>query len=114
LNAPKFFETERQYALVDRAIELGWSRDQVTIIDEDLKLSGAGTVKRAGFARLAADVALAKVGIVFGLEVTRVAARRLADPPKMGPRPEGFGRAVTLPAASVATGVHRRTPARPA
>jgi DNA invertase Pin-like site-specific DNA recombinase len=70
--------TARQYALVDRAIELGWSRDQVTIIDEDLGLSGAGTAKRTGFARLAADVALAKVGIVVGLEVSRL-ARNNAD-----------------------------------
>jgi DNA invertase Pin-like site-specific DNA recombinase len=70
--------TERQYALVDRAIELGWSRDHVTIIDEDLGLSGAGTAKRTGFARLAADVALAKVGIVLGLEVSRL-ARNNAD-----------------------------------
>ncbi len=70
--------TERQYALVDRAIELGWHREQVTIIDEDLGLSGAGTAKRAGFARLTADVALAKVGIVFGLEVSRL-ARNNAD-----------------------------------
>src|SRR5713226_10195328 len=70
--------TERQYALVDRAIELGWHREQVTIIDEDLGLSGAGTAKRAGFARLTADVALARVGIVFGLEVSRL-ARNNAD-----------------------------------
>jgi DNA invertase Pin-like site-specific DNA recombinase len=70
--------TERQYALVDRATDLGWHREQVTIIDEDLGLSGAGTAKRAGFARLAADVALAKVGIVFGLEVSRL-ARNNAD-----------------------------------
>jgi DNA invertase Pin-like site-specific DNA recombinase len=70
--------TERQYALVDRATGLGWHREQVTIIDEDLGLSGAGTAKRAGFARLAADVALAKVGIVFGLEVSRL-ARNNAD-----------------------------------
>src|SRR5713101_7453938 len=70
--------TERQYALVDRAIELGWHREQITIIDEDLGLSGAGTAKRAGFARLTADVALAKVGIVFGLEVSRL-ARNNAD-----------------------------------
>jgi len=70
--------TERQYALVDRATDLGWHREQVTIIDEDLGLSGAGTVKRTGFARLAADVALAKVGIVFGLEVSRL-ARNNAD-----------------------------------
>jgi DNA invertase Pin-like site-specific DNA recombinase len=70
--------TERQYALVHRAIDLGWHRDQVTIIDDDLGLSGSGLAKRAGFARLAADVALAKVGIVLGLEVSRL-ARNNAD-----------------------------------
>ena len=70
--------TERQYALVHRATELGWQREQVTIIDEDLGVSGAGIAKRAGFARLAADVALAKVGIVLGLEVSRL-ARNNAD-----------------------------------
>jgi DNA invertase Pin-like site-specific DNA recombinase len=70
--------TERQYALVHRAVDLGWHREQVTIIDEDLGLSGAGIAKRAGFARLAADVALAKVGIVLGLEVSRL-ARNNAD-----------------------------------
>ena len=70
--------TERQYALVHRAVELGWHRDQVTIIDEDLGLSGSGSAKRTGFARLAADVALTKVGIVLGLEVSRL-ARNNAD-----------------------------------
>jgi DNA invertase Pin-like site-specific DNA recombinase len=70
--------TERQYALVHRAVDLGWPREQVTIIDDDLGLSGAGIAKRAGFARLAADVALAKVGIVLGLEVSRL-ARNNAD-----------------------------------
>jgi DNA invertase Pin-like site-specific DNA recombinase len=70
--------TERQYALVHRAADLGWHREQVTIIDEDLGLSGSGIAKRAGFARLAADVALAKVGIVLGLEVSRL-ARNNAD-----------------------------------
>jgi DNA invertase Pin-like site-specific DNA recombinase len=70
--------TERQYALVHRAVDLGWHREQVTIIDEDLGLSGAGIAKRAGFARLAADVALAKVGLVLGLEVSRL-ARNNAD-----------------------------------
>ena len=39
--------TERQYALVHRAIELGWHPDQVTIIDDDLGLSGSGLAKRA-------------------------------------------------------------------
>ena len=70
--------TERQYALVHRAVDLGWQREQVTIIDDDLGLSGSGIAKRAGFARLAADVALAKVGIVLGLEVSRL-ARNNAD-----------------------------------
>jgi hypothetical protein len=70
--------TERQYALVHRAVDLGWHREQVTIIDEDLGLSGSGIAKRAGFARLAADVALATVGIVLGLEVSRL-ARNNAD-----------------------------------
>jgi DNA invertase Pin-like site-specific DNA recombinase len=70
--------TERQYALVHRAVDLGWHREQVTIIDDDLGLSGSGIAKRAGFARLAADVALAKVGIVLGLEVSRL-ARNNAD-----------------------------------
>ena len=50
--------TERQYALVQRAIDLGWPREQVTIIDEDLGVSGDGIAKRAGFAQLTADVAL--------------------------------------------------------
>src|SRR6266704_3626216 len=70
--------TERQYALVHRAIELGWHREQVTIVDEDLGVSGAGIARRAGFAQMAADVALAKVGIVLGLEVSRL-ARNNAD-----------------------------------
>ncbi len=70
--------TERQYALVHRAIELGWQRDQVIIVDEDQGLSGAGIAKRAGFAQMAADVALTKVGIVLGLEVSRL-ARNNAD-----------------------------------
>ena len=38
--------TARQYALADRACQLGWSREQVVIIDEELGLSGAGADKR--------------------------------------------------------------------
>jgi DNA invertase Pin-like site-specific DNA recombinase len=44
--------TKRQYALASRATELGWSSGQVTVIDEDLGLSGSGAVERSGFARL--------------------------------------------------------------
>lgn len=70
--------TARQYALADRACQLGWSREQVLIIDEDLGLSGSSTDKRSGFARLTSEVALAHVGIVLGLEVSRL-ARNNAD-----------------------------------
>ncbi len=70
--------TARQYALADRACQLGWSKEQVVLIDEDLGLSGSGTDKRSGFARLTSEVALAHVGIVLGLEVSRL-ARNNAD-----------------------------------
>jgi DNA invertase Pin-like site-specific DNA recombinase/transposase len=70
--------TARQYALADRACQLGWAKEQVVLIDEDLGLSGSGTDKRSGFARLTSEVALAHVGIVLGLEVSRL-ARNNAD-----------------------------------
>jgi DNA invertase Pin-like site-specific DNA recombinase/uncharacterized protein YndB with AHSA1/START domain len=70
--------TARQYALVEKACQLGWAQEQVTVIDEDLGLSGSGWAERAGFARLTADVALGRVGIVLGLEVSRL-ARNNAD-----------------------------------
>ena len=70
--------TARQYALADRACQLGWSREQVVVIDEDLGLSGSSADKRSGFTRLTSEVALAHVGIVLGLEVSRL-ARNNAD-----------------------------------
>jgi len=70
--------TQRQYALAARATALGWSRQQVVIIDEDLGVSGSGIDERTGFARLTAEVALGHVGIVLGLEVSRL-ARNNAD-----------------------------------
>jgi DNA invertase Pin-like site-specific DNA recombinase/uncharacterized protein YndB with AHSA1/START domain len=65
--------TDRQYALVQRAIELGFAREQVVVIDEDLGISGSGMSDRSGFARLAAEVALGHAGLVLGLEVSRLA-----------------------------------------
>ena len=65
--------TARQYALVDKACHLGWAKEQVIVIDEDLGLTGSGWAKRSGFARMTAEVALGHVGIVLGLEVSRVA-----------------------------------------
>jgi DNA invertase Pin-like site-specific DNA recombinase/uncharacterized protein YndB with AHSA1/START domain len=70
--------TERQYALVARAVELGFAREQVELIDEDLGVSGSGEADRRGFARLAAEVALGHAGLVLGLEVSRL-ARNSAD-----------------------------------
>src|SRR5664280_1715616 len=70
--------TARQYALVEKACELGWAKEQVIVIDEDLGLSGSGSAKRSGFARMTAEVALGHVGIVLGLEVSRL-ARNNAD-----------------------------------
>src|SRR6476660_6503383 len=70
--------TDRQYALAAKARELGWPSDRIIVIDEDLGLSGSGFVARSGFARLTAAVALAHVGLVLGLEVSRL-ARNNAD-----------------------------------
>ena len=70
--------TQRQYALVNRAVELGFPRAAVVVIDEDLGVSGSGVAERSGFARLAAEVALGHVGLVLGLEVSRL-ARNNAD-----------------------------------
>src|SRR5262249_42940657 len=70
--------TQRQYALAARATALGWPAQQVIVIDEDLGVSGSGSVERSGFARLTAEVALGHVGIVLGLEVSRL-ARNNAD-----------------------------------
>ena len=70
--------TDRQYALVHKAGALGWPADRVVVIDEDLGLTGSGAVARSGFARLTAEVALGHVGLVLGLEVSRL-ARNNAD-----------------------------------
>lgn len=65
--------TRRQYALQERAIALGWPAERIVIIDQDLGLSGAHSVARDGFQTLVAAVGLRKVGIVLGLEVSRLA-----------------------------------------
>jgi DNA invertase Pin-like site-specific DNA recombinase len=70
--------TARQYALLEKAQELGWIKDHVIVIDEDLGVSGSGFAERSGCARMIAEVALGHVGIVFALEVSRV-ARNSAD-----------------------------------
>ena len=64
--------TKRQYALRERAVALGWQSEQVVVIDSDLGQSGADA-DRAGFQRLVAAVGMGEVGVVLGLEVSRLA-----------------------------------------
>ena len=65
--------TRLQYGLADRACRLGWRHNQVVVIDDDLGRSGASTVDRLGFQRLVAEVGLGHVGLVLGIEVSRLA-----------------------------------------
>ncbi len=65
--------TARQYDLKRRAHALGWATEQIVVIDEDLGLSGASATERSGFQRLVAEVGLGRVGLVMGLEVSRLA-----------------------------------------
>src|SRR6516162_3315076 len=65
--------TQRQYALRHRAIAAGWPDERVHVIDCDLGKSGSSAVARDGFQELVSEVALAKAGIVMGLEVSRLA-----------------------------------------
>lgn len=70
--------TERQYALRQRAIQLGWAQEQIVVIDNDLGQSGASASDRQGFQQLVSEVGMARAGIVMGLEVSRL-ARNCAD-----------------------------------
>jgi len=70
--------TERQYALKQRAIALGWHHEQVVVVDRDLGQSAATTTDREGFQQLVTEVSLGRAGIVMGLEVSRL-ARNNAD-----------------------------------
>jgi DNA invertase Pin-like site-specific DNA recombinase len=64
---------ERQYELVDRAVALGWRAPDVVVVDEDQGRSGKSTAGRDGFQGLVVDVGLGRVGIVLGIEVSRLA-----------------------------------------
>lgn len=69
--------TQRQYALKNRALALGWSSDQIIVIDSDLGLSGTSMQDRKGFQHLVAEVGLGRVGLVMGLEVSRLARNNI-------------------------------------
>lgn len=65
--------TKLQYALAERACQLGWRREQVVVIDDDLGRSAASARDRPGFQRLVAEVGLGHVGLVLGIDVSRLA-----------------------------------------
>jgi DNA invertase Pin-like site-specific DNA recombinase len=70
--------TLRQYDLKGRALALGWTAEQVIVIDIDQGQSGASAADREGFQRLVAEVGMGRAGIVLGLECSRL-ARNSAD-----------------------------------
>jgi DNA invertase Pin-like site-specific DNA recombinase len=70
--------TARQYALRERAVELGWPPESVVVVDEDLGRSGASSDQRFGFKELVAEVGLGHVGLILALETSRL-ARSSAD-----------------------------------
>jgi DNA invertase Pin-like site-specific DNA recombinase len=65
--------TRLQYGLADRACRLGWRQEQILVIDDDLGRSAASALDRPGFQRLVAEVGLGHVGLVLGIEVSRLA-----------------------------------------
>ena len=69
--------TERQYALREKALELGWSESQIRTLDRDLGKTGTEMTRREDFKTLVADVSMGQVGAVFALEVSRLARSNL-------------------------------------
>ena len=65
--------TDRQYSLVHRAALLGWPEDRVEVVDEDQGRSGQSAVGRLGFQYLLAEIGLDHVGLILGLEMSRLA-----------------------------------------
>jgi len=65
--------TKLQYSLVGMAQELGWARDRVVVIDDDLGVSGSSAIGREGFQRVLSEVALDHVGLIVGVEMSRLA-----------------------------------------
>lgn len=65
--------TRLQYALVDRAAALGWARSRIVVIDDDLGRSAALADGRPGFQKLVTEVTMGRVGLVVGIEMSRLA-----------------------------------------
>jgi DNA invertase Pin-like site-specific DNA recombinase len=65
--------TDRQYNLMNKARSLGWSQEQIRVLDRDLGKSGAAASTRTDFKTLVGDVAMGHVGAIFSLEASRLA-----------------------------------------
>jgi len=65
--------TRLQYGLVERAVALGWQTSRVLVIDDDLGKSGARAAGRVGFGRLVTEITMGHVGLVLGIEMSRLA-----------------------------------------
>jgi DNA invertase Pin-like site-specific DNA recombinase len=70
--------TQRQYALKDKALDLGWKENEIRVLDRDLGQSGVQSQNREDFKTLLADVSLGEVGMVLAIEASRL-ARSNAD-----------------------------------
>src|SRR3712207_9256412 len=73
-----------QYALRQRARQLGWREADVEVVDADLGLSGASVAGREGFKDLVARVALGEVGLILSIEVTRLARNCRSEERRVG------------------------------
>jgi DNA invertase Pin-like site-specific DNA recombinase len=65
--------TRMQYGLVERAHDFGWPNDRILVVDDDQGRSGATADGRPGFQRLVAEVGLDHVGLILGVEMSRLA-----------------------------------------
>jgi DNA invertase Pin-like site-specific DNA recombinase len=65
--------TRLQYGLVNRAEAYGWNSERIVVIDDDLGKSGTTTLGRTGFERLVTEVSLGHVGLILGIEMSRLA-----------------------------------------
>jgi DNA invertase Pin-like site-specific DNA recombinase len=63
----------RQYELVGHAVALGWLEQRVLVIDEDQGRTAKVAIHRSGFQQLMSEVALERVGLILGLEMSRLA-----------------------------------------
>lgn len=65
--------TRLQYALVEKAKQFGWAGERIVVIDDDQGITASSAEGRMGFQKLLAEISLNHVGIVFGIEMSRLA-----------------------------------------